>query len=130
MKKLASIIVLMASLAPSVACGTAYFAPPGTITVKVVDVKMTPLPGVIVKLTAEKTQEPFKPLLRATPASGRTSFENLPEGAYRLDFSLPGFFQTTIRHVPVVLDEHRNPRLQNPIVVVLTSGPVFEDEVH
>lgn len=129
MKKLGSLIVLIASLAPPVACGTAYFAPPGTIAVKVVDAKMTPLPGVTVTLAAERSDGSFKPVAKVTPASGLVTFKSVPEGRYRLAFELSGFFKTTFSDVPVVTDEHRNPHLKNPIVVVLTSGPVFTDRV-
>ncbi|HKI86696.1 MAG TPA: carboxypeptidase-like regulatory domain-containing protein [Thermoanaerobaculia bacterium] len=127
MKKLASLIMLMASLAPSVACGTAYFAPPGTIAVKVVDVKMTPLPGVTVTLAGDEPDSSFEAVVQVTPASGLVTFKSVPEGRYRLAFELSGFFKTTFSDVPVVTDEHGNPHLKNPIVVVLTSGPVFTD---
>lgn len=122
MKRLIAAVAVGTLLASPGICGTDGLAPRGVVAVAVHDAKGLPIPGVTVTLS--EAEGKVKPRAEITPGSGPVMFDHLPQGSYSMRFELSGFFTTTLSNIPVEL-KAEGPRLREPIVVVLTEGPIW-----
>jgi hypothetical protein len=98
----ASIVMIGDSLASSPTSSQAAFAPASSVVGTVVDAAGQHLPGVAVTAIPETGGE-----VRAamSGSNGSYTFDDLPDGTYRIDWYLPGFDVMRRNHVQVLRGE-------------------------